>query len=63
MTSILVTISIICYMRRAKAVSKVNVDTDSNPVYRTYSRGWEEDGVYGDGDVVELTDNSPVYGN
>ena len=50
-------------MRKAKAVSKVKVDTDSNPVYGTYSRGWEEDRVYGDGDVVEMTDNNPVYGN
>ena len=58
LTSILATIGIVCNMRRAKAVSKVNVDTDTNPVYGTYSRGWEEDG-----DVVELTDNNPVYNN
>ena len=39
----------------------MNVGTDRNPVYGTYSRGWEEDGEYGDGDVVEITDNNPVY--
>ena len=63
LTSILITIGIICYMKRAKTVSKVNVDTNSNPVYGTYSRGWNEDGDYGDGDVIEMTDNNPVYGN
>ena len=61
LTSILVTIGIVCYKRRGKAQGVV--DTDRNPVYGTYSRGWEDDGEYGDGDVVELTDNNPVYGN
>ena len=61
-TTILVVIGIVCYKQTAAVKSKVNVDTDRNSVYGTYSRGWEDDGEYGDGDVVELTDNNPVYG-
>ena len=61
-TVILVILGIAYYKRAAAGKAKVNVDTDRNPVYGTYSRGWEDDGEYGDGDVVELTDNNPVYG-
>ena len=61
-TIILVTIGIVSFKRAAAVKSNVNVDTDRNPVYGTYSRGWEDDGDYGDGDVVELKDNNPVYG-
>ena len=62
---VLIILGIVCYKRRANAqgVAKVNLDTDRNPVYGTYSKGWEDDGEYGDGDVVELTDNNPMYGN
>ena len=34
---------------------------DENHVYGTYSRGWEEEGEYGDGDVVEITDTNHYY--
>ena len=35
--------------------------TDENPTYGTYSRGCEEDGVYGDGDRVYVTDTNDYY--
>ena len=50
---------------RRKKTQKSNEDTfrtDENHVYGTYSRGWSEDGEYGDGDVVEVTDNNENYG-
>ena len=37
------------------------IDTDENHTYGTYSRGWEEDGVYGDGDKVYVTDKNDYY--
>ena len=50
---------------RRKKTQKSNEDTfrtDENHVYGTYSRGSVEDGQYGDGDVVEFTDNNETYG-
>jgi hypothetical protein len=38
-----------------------NIDAE-NPLYGTYSRGWDGEGDYGDGDRVEITDNNPYYG-
>ena len=35
--------------------------TDENPTYGTYSRGCEEDGVYGDGDKVYVNDANDYY--
>ena len=63
-TATLVTICVVCYKRKAAAkdVQELNHEADFNPVYGTYSRGWDEDGEYGDGDVVEVTDDNPVYG-
>ena len=62
-TATLVTICVV-YKRKAAAkdIANLNHDRDFNPVYGTYSRGWDEDGEYGDGDVVEVTDDNPVYG-
>ena len=33
-----------------------------NPVYGTYSRGWYEEGEYGDGDKVYVEDTNENYG-
>ena len=38
-----------------------NISTDENHTYGTYSRGWEEDGEYGDGDRVYVTDRNDYY--
>ena len=35
---------------------------DENEVYGTYSRGWEGEGDYGDGDKVYVTDTNDFYG-
>ena len=60
---LLLTTGILCYKKSRKAndATNENMDTDENHVYGTYSRGWEENGVYGDGDTVEVTDNNPMY--
>lgn len=54
----------ILFWRRMKA-NGMKVETtyniDENHVYGTYSRGWEEEGEYGDGDVVEITDTNHYY--
>ena len=52
-------------LRRRRKTQRSNEDTfrtDENHVYGTYSRGSLEDGEYGDGDVVEFTDNNETYG-
>ena len=54
---ILLTISIVCCKRR-----KETVKTDYNDIYGTYGRGWDDEGDYGDGDQMEVTDHNPVYG-
>ena len=50
---------------RKKATRKEREDkifhTEENDMYGTYSRGWEEDGEYGDGDVVEIVDRNGYY--
>ena len=60
---LLFTTGILCYKKSRKAndATNENMDIDENHVYGTYSRGWEENGVYGDGDTVEVTDNNPMY--
>ena len=35
--------------------------TDENDTYGTYSRGWDGEGEYGDGDVVETIDRNDYY--
>ena len=50
---------------RRRKTQRSNEDTfrtDENHVYGSYSRGSMEDGDYGDGDVVEFTDNNETYG-
>ena len=42
--------------RKSKATS--NFYTDENHSYGTYGRGSREDGEYGDGDVMEVTDTN-----
>ena len=49
--------------RLKKTEAEMTVEnTDENPVYGTYSRGWEGEGEYGDGDVVEMSDRNSMYG-
>ena len=59
---ILVTITIVCYRRRKKIVRAEIVKTENNDTYGTYTRGWDGEGDYGDGDQIEMTDHNPVYG-
>ena len=41
---------------------KLEENKDENPVYGTYSRGWDGEGDYGDGDVMEMSDRNSMYG-
>ena len=63
MFTLFLTISILCYKNSKKAndATNENMNIDENHVYGTYSRGWEENGEYGDGDTVEVTDINPMY--
>ena len=36
---------------------------DKNDTYRTYARGWNGKGDYGDGDKVYVTDTNVYYGS
>ena len=59
---IIVVIFLICKKTKEKKSKQEHFRTDENHVYGTYSRGSVEDGEYGDGDVVEFTDNNENYG-
>ena len=48
--------------KRGKGAKEANnFDTDENHTYGTYSRGWEEEGEYGDGDKVYVSDSNDYY--
>ena len=38
------------------------MNIDENDTYGTYARGWDGEGDYGAGDVVEMVDNNELYG-
>ena len=60
---ILFLITIVCVCRkRVKPPKEEEYRTDENDIYGTYSRGWDGEGDYGDGDVVEVVDNNELYG-
>ena len=40
---------------------KEKENTDENDTYGTYSRGWDGEGEYGDGDKVYVTDTNGEY--
>ena len=64
MVLIITIITIIVIYRKKnerKSEAACNFNTDENHVYGTYSRGSREDGEYGDGDVVEVTDTNEYY--
>ena len=48
-------------MKWTGAKAETTFDTDENHVFGTYSRGWEAEGEYGDGDIVEITDTNDYY--
>ena len=54
---------IICLKKKRKRSEAQNTekDTDGNPVYGTYSRGWNGEGYYGDGDRVYVSDTNEYY--
>ena len=52
----------LCRRKKTQKSKQEHFRTDENHVYGTYSRGSVEDGEYGDGDVVEFTDNNETYG-
>ena len=48
--------------RKSKPPKEEEYRTDENDVYGTYGRGWDGEGDYGDGDVVEVVDYNEMYG-
>ena len=64
LVAILVVVGIICWKKKKidKSVpSSKNTKTDENHIYGTYSRGWDGEGYYGDGDKVYVTDTNDYY--
>ena len=39
-----------------------SIDLPMNPIYGIYRRGWNGEGEYGDGDIVEVFDTNDYYG-
>ena len=60
---LLLAVAVIRIWRRVTRKEDKNFQTEENDMYGTYSRGWEEDGEYGDGDVVEIIDRNGYYMN
>ena len=57
-----IVVVIICWRKKTKSKVPGRRSVDANPIYGTYSRGWDGEGEYGDGDKVYVTDTSPYYG-
>ena len=51
----------ICKRQKSTRESAESFKMDENHVYGIYSRGSMEDGEYGDGDVMEVTDTNYYY--
>ena len=61
---IVVVVALVCFLRRrVKSDEHPAYNIDENDVYGTYGRGWDGEGDYGDGDVVEAVDNNQWYGH
>ena len=59
----LIAFAVCIFCKRKTKGSKEEVcHTDENHTYGTYARGWDGEGEYGDGDVVEVVDNNELYG-
>ena len=58
---IVIVICIFCN-RKVRGSREEECHTDENHTYGTYARGWDGEGEYGDGDVVEVVDNNELYG-
>ena len=58
---IVIAVCIFC-KRKAKWSKEEECHTDENETYGTYARGWDGEGDYGDGDVVEVVENNEFYG-
>ena len=58
-----VALIIICWkMKKCRGEpKKEKEDTEENDTYGTYSRGWDGEGEYGDGDKVYVTDTNGEY--
>ena len=55
-----VAVGCLCKTKRAKRSNSVH-RTDENHIYGTYSRGWDGEGDYGEGDQVYVTDTNDYY--
>ena len=61
---VIILVALICFLRtRVKSDEQPAFYTDENDIYGTYERGWDGEGDYGDGDVVEVVDINHLYGH
>ena len=63
LASIPALVIIICWVKKKcrREPKKEKENTDENDTYGTYSRGWDGEGEYGDGDNVYVTDTNYYY--
>ena len=59
---LVVTVAVCVRKRKAKTSRGEDIQTDENHTYGTYARGYDGEGEYGDGDIVEVVDNNDYYG-
>ena len=61
---VLLIVTAVCIFckRKTKGPKQEECHTDENHTYGTYARGWDGEGEYGDGDVVEVVDDNELYG-
>ena len=63
---VVIIVGVICWTttrkkKRKGKKSSTGENTEENHIYGTYSRGWYEEGEYGDGDKVYVTDTNDYY--
>ena len=54
-------VGIVFWMKRRGNPSTTKESSEENHMYGTYSRGWDGEGDYGDGDNVYVTDTNSEY--
>ena len=53
---------IVCIRKKNRNERNTSLqDIDENDIYGTYGRGWDGEGLYGDGDKVYVTDTNDYY--
>ena len=61
LATLLLALAVIGICKKAKGGDDKIFHAEENDMYGTYSRGRDEEGEYGDGDVVEIVDRNGYY--